>query len=116
MKKFLVFLIAVLALMAFVSCGTDDSNKVIGKWECIRTTSGSLTETINLDVKEDKTVGITQKVSVEITGTGTWTASSTTNGTFEFDGLFSPFNGSYTASPNKLTLKTASETLEFTRK
>jgi hypothetical protein len=117
MKKVTIILLAVLALAAFVSCdpGTE-KNRVLGKWECVRTTSGSVSEIIRLDVKEDSTVEITWIVSTEISGSGTWTAESLTNGSFEFEGVFSYFNGSYSASPNYLTLKTAGETLQFTRK
>ncbi len=117
MKKMVVIIVVLLALAAFVSCNLgDDTNKVIGKWECIRSSSGTLTETIRLEVEEDNTVKITWIVSAEMQGSGTWTAASKTNGTFEFEGSFSYFKGSYVASPNKLTLKTASETLIFTRK
>ena len=117
MKKLIVVMVVLLAIAALVSCDPyDDANKVLGKWECVRTTSGSIEEIIRLDVKEDNTVAISQIVSAEMQGSGTWTAASTTNGTFEFEDSFSYFNGSYVASPNKLTLNIATGTLIFTRK
>ncbi|MBP5161668.1 MAG: hypothetical protein ILP16_01640 [Spirochaetales bacterium] len=125
-------LIALMAVVVFVSCMQDPilDNKAIGKWVA----QNNLGDKITLDVKSDQTLVMTLEQkdvegdpdvdfvfllgldddSLVITVTGTWDATSVSEGTMKLDKLETKYT--FTAYDKVLTLYNSEMgNIEFSR-
>lgn len=119
MKKvwFLICLVMLVSIIALVSCSDEKEdpvkdNKAIGEWY-----ADYITQRFTFVVKADGTCKLTNVEAgyPPITLEGTWTASSTTEGTAKLGEAGTVLNLSFKVTDNKMALTDKYDTIELER-